>query len=157
MFQPRKKHSFLKLTAILIFSAAAGMFLGYASVRFKSFPFYEKLNNPSPKAKEEEQIQLPSYEPIYTNLTENNEIPKEDPVPTPTEVPAESTSTDYIVRCEADRVYLFKVATDGTITPEYTLPININSLKEEDKKLLYSGINIKSKQELASLLEDFGS
>ena len=153
MFYPKKKHKILKLSLILIFSAAIGMFLGYASVRYENIPFLSGINSSSEPEKAEIPVEIPAPEPIYTNLTENNTIERDS---TATAVP-DDDKPGFTVKSDGSKVYLYKVLASGETKVEQTLPINLNALKNEDKKLLSEGINIKNKQELASILEDFGS
>ena len=158
VFYEKKKHKFLKISLILIFSAAFGMVLGYASVRYENFPFFNhSLSSPAPKS-ENIPVEIPDPEPIFTNITENNTIIND-------EESTESTSDNnkaeeksgFVVMAEGSKVFLYKISPDGEKNIEQTLPINLNALRNEDKKLLTEGISVKNKQELASILEDFGS
>lgn len=151
MFYEKKRHRILKISLILIFSAAVGIALGYASVRYESFPFLnDKILSPIP-----EETKAPDKaiepEPVYTNVVENEVLKSES-----TEI-AESVNPTFLVQAENNKVFLYKVLPDGTKNIEQTLPININALRNEDKKLLEKGINVENKQQLASILEDFGS
>lgn len=151
MFYEKKKHRILKISLILIFSAAAGIALGYASVRYENFPF---LNNKilSPISEETKvPVKTTEPEPVYTNVIENNVAKSES-----TEI-AESVKPIFLVQAENNKVFLYKVLPNGTKNIEQTLPINVNALRNEDKKLLEKGINVENKQQLASVLEDFGS
>lgn len=155
MFYTKKKHKVLKVLSILIFSGLIGGFIGYQSVRNEDFPFYEKINQNTENKELYEKQFYPedSQEGIYTSLSENNKIDKGTSEPSP----APPSKPTYTVKTENSKVYLFKTDESGNVLEKQPLPINLNSLLEEDKKLLAEGIKISKKEELASVLEDFGS
>ena len=155
MFYTKKKHKVLKVLSILIFSGLIGGFIGYQSVRNEDFPFYEKINQNTENKEQYEKQFYPedSQEGIYTSLSENSKIDKGTSEPSP----APPSKPTYTVKTENSKVYLFKTDESGNVLEKQPLPINLNSLLEEDKKLLAEGIKISKKEELASVLEDFGS
>lgn len=155
MFYARKKHKFLKILSIFIISGLAGGFLGYQSVKNEDFPFYDKINQNTENKEQYEKQFYPeaSQEDIYTSLSENNKLDEAASEP----MPALPSKPTYTVKTENAKVYLFKTDESGNILEKQPLPINLNSLLDEDKKLLTQGIKISKKEELASVLEDFGS
>ena len=59
----------------------------------------------------------------------------------------------YIVRSYQDQVCVFHV---GEIIPELFTGIPVSTLPEADRISLQTGIQLNSKEDLASLLEDYG-
>lgn len=151
MFETKKRFSFLKLAIILLFASLLGVFLGYISVRSRGFHNNKGISYPKEeKITNEEVTVLPEYVPLPAN-TAPTDSEAEDAINLPPE------DTDYIVKVNENKVCLFKRNESGVYVPETELPINLNALKEDDRNLFKKGIPVKTKQELASVLEDFGS
>ena len=151
----KKKHTFLKIMLLLIAACALGVGAGYVSIRYNVFPFLSRGEQPRPVPTEESAI-LPTYEPPeYISTMEQEREPAA--TPTPTEEAKTEQKDEYLVREDAGEATLFSVSPDGALLRLYTLPINLNALKKEDRQQLVNGIRVENKQELAMLIEDFGS
>ena len=63
----------------------------------------------------------------------------------------------YLLRCIDDSVYSVEISADGNISNISKTDININFMRELDKKSLNDGIYVNTKAELLGLIEDFSS
>lgn len=150
MFEKRKKHVALKLFLIILISGSLGMAAGYASIRYKSLPHLGNIYLTQTKEPIAENTSV-TAEPVYATQgkTEAEITQSASPLP--------ASLDEYIVKADEKTVSLFKITQNGTVHFEYTLPINLNALPEKEQKILKEGISVKNKQELASVIEDYGS
>ncbi len=63
----------------------------------------------------------------------------------------------YLLRCIDDCVYSVEISADGNISNINKTDININFMREVDRKSLTDGIYVNTKAELLGLIEDFNS
>jgi hypothetical protein len=80
-----------------------------------------------------------------------SKTPRPSPIPSEVTETAES-STTYIVKEDNGKVYVY---VEGDPTPQKTLNINLQGLRQYDRELFAEGIVLHSTEELAQLEEDF--
>ena len=69
----------------------------------------------------------------------------------------EPDNNDYLIISEGNLVNLYLINENGDKIFESVLEIDINSLTEDDKSLLKSGIVLSDKESLLSVIEDYTS
>lgn len=80
---------------------------------------------------------------------------RESNTPTP-EIPApQLAAAGYVIREHHGRIAVF--SADEPDSPITVTNININALRDSDRRLLTSGISISDEAQVAQLLEDLGS
>ena len=97
-------------------------------------------------------------------LPEESHTPFNLPTALQTIVPAEPSASappennhDYLVIATNETVQLYLLTENGETVYAKDLPISLSALMPEDRQQLLDGIILGSEEELAFLLEDFGS
>ncbi len=148
MYRIQKKRKGLLFFVILFLCAfSVGLGVGYANIR-------NRIEEVEPEALREiediPRVRIPEEEEpgqaASAPLTEE---------PEKTEEPVVSIS--YWVEAVSGKVRVFTVDEAGVKRFSHTLPIEIESLREEDQKLFRTGFSLSSKEELLSFVEDFSS
>ncbi len=95
---------------------------------------------------------------IQTNKKyENNHRDIYENVQSDTTKATEPVPQKYMLKCIDNKVYSVEITDRGTISSIDKTDININYMREVDKKSLLDGIYVNTKGELLSLIEDFSS
>ncbi len=143
MYQVQKKKSGWFYVTLFLCAFAVGLGIGYAGIRSS----LRKQKTP----------------PAENTVTQDEENPAvAEPnravsvVPTEEkEEPAEKIT--YFVQARSGKVCVFAVDASGTKRFSHNLAITLDALREADRALFDEGIEVASKEELSSLVEDFGS
>lgn len=147
MYQVQKKRKIGWLFFTMFLCAfLVGMGIGLASKYLKNTPEEKTrdISQPVPIAQEYEELQEIPDRPASAALSEE---PEQVVVPEIT----------YYVVAQSGKVCVFVIDEKGQWRFSHNLSIELDSLREEDKKLFEEGLTVSSKEELLSLVEDFSS
>ena len=139
---------FLLWTAGLLLAMYALAILGYRFAR-KSAPLERSYDaqNASEYALPEE-----SHTPFNLPTAIQTVVPAEDEPSAPMK-----SNNDYLVIAAEETVQLYLLTENGETVYAKDLPISLGALMPEDRQQLTDGIILDSIEELAFLLEDYGS
>ena len=153
MYQPqrRRKKGVFWFFAMLFVAVSVGLGIGYAGAKMSIFP--GKIEAvPKNTTKNEQEL------PDKTDETITEEITA--PVSLSTTVPFEPETppkSGYLVKITDGKVCVFTVDNKGNTKYSQTLEVYLGRLPESDQKRLKEGIYIKTRTELAELMEDYSS
>ncbi len=136
----KKKKGFLFYIFLFACAFSVGLGIGYASIRHRTEEKKSEIKTDIPQIKSEEKEEPGQV--VSASLPEVTQAPEE---------------TGYFVIEQDGRVCVFTTDSAGTRRFSHTLSIQLEALKEEDKKLFQEGIVLQTKEELLSLVEDFSS
>ncbi len=146
MYQVQKKRrSVWWLLALFLCAFIVGLGIGLAGVELN---WWSKEPEPAPEP--------------YGELI----LPKETEIEIPDQAASVIIEADekarppvetYYVTAQGSKVSVFTIDGAGHRQFSHNLAIELDALREEDKQLFYEGITLYSKEELSSLIEDFGS
>ncbi len=147
MYQVQKKRKTGWLFfAMFLCAFLVGMGIGLAGKYLKKTP-------------EEEARDVRQPNPIAQEYAEPNEIPDRPASAALSEEPEQAIVPEktYYVVAQAGKVCVFVIDEKGQWRFSHNLSIELDSLREEDKKLFEEGLTVSSREELLSLVEDFSS
>lgn len=153
MYQPqrRKKKGVFWFFAMLLVAVAVGLGIGYAGAKLSILPGKIEAA-PKNTIKKEQTL------PEKTDNSVTEEVSK--PVSLSTTVPIEPETppkSGYLVKITDGKVCVFTVDDKGNTKYSQTLEVYLGRLPESDQKKLKEGIYIKTRTELAELMEDYSS
>lgn len=135
----RKRKGFVFFTLIFLGAFAVGLGIGYATIKLHTEP-----RQPQPA----EQIEAtPTAVPTLRPASVNMLVPEE----------TKAQTAQYFVAEQNGTVSVFTLDENGNKKFSHHLPIQVEALREADRKLFKEGIFLYSKQELLELTEDFSS
>lgn len=73
------------------------------------------------------------------------------------ETPAKKDVVSYLVAEEGGDVCVFTIDEAGIRRFSHKIPVELSALKEADRKLFQTGIQVSTEADLLSLMEDFAS
>lgn len=146
MYQVQKKRRGIWwILALFLCAFIVGLGIGIAGIKQGT------------KTKEPEPVRAQSKELILPMETES-EIPEQV---ASVILEAEETITPpeetFYVTVQGNKVSVFTIDKEGHRKFSHNLDIELDALRAEDKQLFYEGITLYTKEELSSLIEDFGS
>ena len=146
MYQIQKKRrSMWWFFALFLCAFIAGLGIGFAGIRL------------GVKSQEPEPVHTRSKEIILPSETEM-EIPEQAAsVILEAEEKINPPGETFYVTAQGNKVSVFTIDQEGHRKFSHNLAIELDALREEDKQLFYEGITLYTKEELSSLIEDFGS
>ncbi len=141
----KKRKGFLFFIALFLCAFAIGLGIGYGVI---------KMNT-------QRIVQVPEEEPMtQRQLTTDETSPPDVAVALTTTVPAAEPTPglqSYFVAETAGDVCVFTVDENGEKRFSHKLPIILNDLRPEDKRLFEEGFYLENKQALLEMTEDFSS
>ncbi len=146
MYQVQKKRGGIWwILALFLCAFIVGLGIGLVGVRLGM------------KSQEPEPVREQSKELILPRETES-EIPDQAAsVILETEEKINPPEETFYITAQGNKVSVFTIDKEGHRKFSHNLSIELDALREEDKQLFYEGITLYSKEELSSLIEDFGS
>ena len=140
----KRKRSFAYFLILFLCAFSVGLGIGYGSIRMGYMGNGQE-------------------EPVVTEAPEKTAEPDrqavaqvaEEPVISETPVPVKMPG--FLVKEESGRVCVFVLDEEERPRFSHNLSIELDALREEDRQLFREGIRINTKEELYSLMEDFGS
>lgn len=147
MYRIKRKRPWLVLGFILAFLAlgAIGIGIGYAGA---------KLSNKAPETKQLTYTPEPLATPTVAPQKSKAVLNLVETVPKETSLPKELFM--YLIKFEDGKTKVYNLSS-GEKVFSHSLPIEPNSLRDEDLSMLKEGIYLKTKNELLSFTEDFCS
>ena len=146
MYQVQKKRkSGWWLLALFLCAFIVGLGIGFAGVALRG------------QTREPEQLSGQSAKQVMPKETEPDIPDQAASLIVEPEEKTEPPEVIYYVTARGNKVSVFTVDGEGRRQFSHNLAIELDALREEDKQLFYEGITVYSKQELSSLIEDFGS
>ncbi len=140
----KRKRGFAYFLILFLCAFSVGLGIGYGSIRLG----YMGNHQEEPLEATEPEKTL---EPDRQAAAQVAEEPSVAPSPSPAKMPG------FLVREEAGRVCVFVLDEEDRPRFSHNLSIELDALREEDRKLFKEGIHISSKEELYALMEDFSS
>ena len=140
----KRKRGFAYVLILFLCAFSVGLGIGYGSIRLG----YMGADQEEPVATEAPEKTM---EPDRQAVAQVAEEPVASETPVPAKMPG------FLVKEESGRVCVFVLDEEERPRFSHNLSIELDALREEDRKLFRDGIRISSKEELYALMEDFGS
>lgn len=131
-----KQRSFILATILLLF------------VSGWSFGFFYQMETGIHDESHMQSASKPTAAPVVAPKELFPDETTDSPLPTP-EIPS------YRVQAQGNHIYILELHSDDTVLQVEDAEIELNSLREEDRKLLQDGLDVENRTEAEAILENF--